>query len=222
MAIGDLLTVEEAMRWLGVDGAQAGDVATIVTMASAWLDTLCRRKLAARDYTDLRFTASGTKLYPDAWPISVSAPITITLDEIAQTVWRSEADGDLDRYDVVVASDDPWDEAQGVRNHFYRRYGWQSVLGMGWVRYRKPSDGPVGRYRVRISCRAGYEPVPEMLKTACKHLVTILWRDWRRRGAGAMQLSTPTRGSITVRDELPEIVRDTVALYRARPPIEAI
>jgi hypothetical protein len=201
MAAQDLVALAEAKAFLKKTGtADDAVVASLITRASDWLESLTGRKLKAQAFTDLRLTGQGRKLYPPAWPIDATATVTIKLDEIAQTVWRSEADGDVDQKDVVVASDDPWDERFGLRNHFYRWQGWESALGLSWRQSRSPADRQIGQNRVLLSYTGGYATVPEDLKQACLYLIQKLWRDLDQQRTGLSVIQVPGGGSVTIPD----------------------
>lgn len=176
---------------------------------------LTGRKLAARTYTNLRLTGpSATKLYVPAWPIDVTQAITIKLDEITQTVWRTEADGDVDQKDVVVASDDPFDDRWGALNHFYRWQGWESALGMYWEN-SVPASSQFGRNRLLLTYKGGYSTIPSDLKQAANYLVQKLWRDQQKQQTGMTVISVPQGGAVTIPDpSIPREVLSLIAPYR--------
>lgn len=216
MAAQDLLTLAETKVFLKQTGTGNDTIVTgLITRASAWLETLTGRKLKAQTFTNLRFSGQGRKLYPPAWPIDATASVTVKLDEIAQTVWRSETDGDVDQKDVIVASDDPWDERFGLRNHFYRWQGWESALGLYWREFRQPSDRQIGQNRVLLSYTGGYGTVPEDLKQACLYLIQKLWRDVDQQRTGLSVVQVPGGGSVTILDPtIPKEVTMLIAPYQ--------
>lgn len=220
MAAQDLVSLAEAEEFLRTGAEESVALQAAITRASDWIEQLTRRKLAERTYTNLRLTGPvSTKLYPPAWPINVSQTVTISLDEVAQTVWRSESDGDVDSKDVVVASDDPWDERFGLRNHFYRWQGWASALGLYWrERSNAPSSTQFGQYRVLLSYTGGYNPVPEDLKLACLYLLQKVYaRDQAKQLAGVASLTFPSgsTGFVQLTDSaIPREVWALIAPYR--------
>lgn len=225
MATQDLVTVPEAKAFLNkVAAADDPKVAALITRASNIIETLTQRPLAWRAFTNLRLTGPRSrKFYPTVWPIDVTQSITIALDGIAQTIWRTEADGDPDQKDVVVCSDDPFDTRMGAQNHFFRWATWESALSWGWEagRYSRDVVGPglpFGQNRLLLSYTGGYKPIPEDLKQACCYLVQKLWRDQDRQLAGVATMSAPASGAVSyVPPADPPVPRETwllIAPYR--------
>lgn len=215
MAAQDLVTLAEAKSFLKKSGTtDDATVATLITRASDWLEMLTGRKFKAQVFSNLRLTGPASlKLYPPAWPIDPTANVTIKVDEVAQTIWRSETDGDVDSKDVVVASDDPWDARFGLQNHFYRSAGWQSALSWGWP--SRSQSGTFGRNRVLLSYTGGYATVPEDLKQACLYLIQKLWRDLDQQRTGLSVIQVPGGGSVTIPDPtIPKEVTMLIAPYQ--------
>lgn len=211
MAAQDLISAAEAKAWLKQTGAQNDAlIATLITRASDRLETLTQRKLKARTVSSARLTGpDDLKLYVPVWPIDVTATITITVDGVAQTVWRVEADGDPAAFDVVVASDDPFDNRFGQANHFRRWQGWASALGWGWDGGDEPAPG-----NVVLSFTGGYATVPEDLKQACCYLVQKYFRDVDKQQTGMTVISVPQGGAVTIPDpSMPREVMDLIAPY---------
>lgn len=67
----------------------------------------------------------GCYLYAPIRPIKVTAAVTITLDGVAQTVWRSPADDPVADKDVVVVSSVPGSSL--CPDQFYRAAGWSGA-----------------------------------------------------------------------------------------------
>jgi hypothetical protein len=213
MAAQDLVTLAEAKAFLGKTGtADDPMVMALITRASDWIEQMTDRKLAQRTYTNLRFTGPrSAKLYVPAWPIAAGSAVTVALDGTAQTVWRTEADGDPALKDVVVASDDPWDTRWGAQNHFYRAAGWDSALSWGWEGARDPN---VGQHNVLLTYTGGYATIPEDLKLAACYLIQKLFRDQQKQVTGMTAISVAAGGTITVPEPfMPREVRDLVAPY---------
>jgi hypothetical protein len=216
MPAADLVRVEDAKAFLKQTGvSDDGDLAGIITRASMWAEQLVGRPLRVRVYTNLRLTGPiGAKLYVPSWPINVTETLTIKLDEVTQTVWKTEANGDVDSFDVVVGSDDPWDVRWGTRNHLYRSLGWSSALGRYW--FTEPSwSNYRGQYRILLSYTGGYDPVPDDLQQAVLYLVQKLQRDTKHQATGATVITTATGGSIAIPDPaVPREARELLAPYR--------
>jgi len=223
MAAEDLVTISDAKTFLKLTGsADDGKVAALITRASAWAEQITLRKLRIRAYTNLRFTGpSGVTLRIHGWPIATAQTVTVKLDEVTQTVWRTEADGDIDDKDVVVASDDAWDTRWGKANHLYRSAGWGSGLGRYWGSAPRSSD-QLGQHRVLLSYTGGYDPVPEDLQQATFYLLQKLWRDQEKQQTGLTVINLPTGGSVSLPETgIPREAMDVLSLY-ARPVLGAV
>ncbi len=225
MATADLVTVDEALAFLAK--ASANDVpvlAALVTLASSWVERITDRPLAKRAFTSLRLTGTDApQLYVPAWPIDPDSTVTVTLDGTTLTVWRKEADGTIDNFDVIVGSDDPWDERFGMRNHLYRELGWATSgtwteagpwLGMGASPFRD-MPAAIRPYRVLLSYTGGYATasIPQDLKLACLYLIQKLWQDQEGQQTGLQSLSTPTGGTIVLPPD-PSIPAEVKILLR--------
>jgi hypothetical protein len=161
-----LVTMVEARAALGMpsDASDDVNVEQVVNAASALAETVyCSRPLKARAYTNVRIAGPcHEKLYPLiadcdqqlAAPIDTAATVTIILGGTAQTLWKSEADGDPDAKDVAV-----------FRDYFYRSGGWSTTSGF-------PSGVP---RNVLLSYTGGLNPVPDDLKEATLELVQKLY-----------------------------------------------
>jgi len=214
MATQDLVTLAEAKAWVNITGTtEDAKLMSHITRASDWIEQMADRKLAERAFSSLRFTGPpSTKLYVPAWPIKTGATITITVDAVAQVLWKTEADGLPDDADVVVASDDPWDTRWGAQNHFYRRWTWESALGFAW---QSPRDPNFGQHNVLLSYTGGYNPIPEDLKLAACYLVQKLFRDQQKQAVGFTSIALPAGGAISVPEPfMPREVRDLIAPYQ--------
>lgn len=222
MAAEDLVTISDAKTFLKLTGSvDDGKVAALITRASAWAEQIALRKLRVRAYTNLRLTGpKSEKLYLPGWPIDATATVTVKVDEATQTVWRTESDGDVDSKDVVVASDDPWDERWGTRNHLYRSLGWGSALGRFWN--ADPARAPIGRYRVLLSYTGGFATVPEDLQQGVFYLLQKLWRDQEKQQTGLTIINLPTGGSVSLPETgIPQEAMEILGFY-ARPVLGAV
>jgi|FLYL01.1.fsa_nt_gi hypothetical protein len=196
-----LLEIAEARAWLGASPADDPLVQAAIDAATELLEgpAGCNRPLRRATYTDLRLVGPwGRRLYLRAAPVDVAAVITLTVDGVAQTVWRTEADGARDTFDVWVAGDDPWDTL-GRANHLYRQVGWRSA-GDPW--------------NVRLSYRGGFDPVPDDLREAALYVVQKFVRDAQKGLADVSTVTLPS-GSITLLDiPMPRTARLALMRYR--------
>lgn len=215
----DLVAIDDAVAFLKAGDSDAPSIAGFLTAASAWCESYCGRPLRRRTVTNLRLTGpDGAQLFPPLFPIDPASAVTIKLDEATQTVWRTEADGDVDAKDVVCASSDPFDERVGL-DHFYRRYGWTSALGWAWMSARNVS---LGRNRVLLSYTGGYSPVPDDLQLACLYVLQKVWRDTDKQAGGVTLVTLPVGGSIQLApDEVPKEAVRLLARY-LRPIMAAV
>lgn len=152
-----LVSVLEARGVLGIsDSAQDAAVESMIERATAEAETRCMRPLKQRTLTNLRVTGRcGTELYPEwypgaAWPINAAGTVAVSVDGVAQTLWKSESDGDPALKDVAVYPD-----------CFYRAMGWNLI-------------GTAAR-NVVLTYDGGFNPVPEDLKTAVLDLIAKRW-----------------------------------------------
>lgn len=149
-----LVSLDEAKSALGIDdSSQDAAVESLVDQASALAENdYCRRPLKQRTLTNLRVAGpcQSRTLYPEAWPIDVAGTVAVAVNGTAQTLWKSESDGDPDLKDVQVYED-----------HFYRPHGWY----------------PTGQTErnVVLTYDGGYDPVPEDLKVAVLELILKLY-----------------------------------------------
>ena len=109
LADNALLTLAEAVAFLNLGDtlsvAQESLVNDCVNRVSSFIEELMNRPLAQRAYTSLRLPSRRSALlFPPAAPISIAQTITLSLDGTAQTVWKSEADGDPADFEVEVRS----------------------------------------------------------------------------------------------------------------------
>ncbi len=197
MPTGDLVTLEEAREFLRTGSDTDGRVVALITRASLWLEQLAQRPLAARVFTDVRLWAkTPQRVSLPAWPLDPTAAVTLSLGGTAQTVWRKEADGDPETFDVVVCSDDPWDERFGLRNYLFRSAGWTTGLTSGWDTQADRSP------QIRLTYTGGYATAsaPADLKQACLYLLQKLWRDADQQRTGLTVVALPSGGSTVIPD----------------------
>jgi hypothetical protein len=149
-----LVSVAEAKRALGIeDSFQDAVVEDVIDKASALAETVyCHRPLKRRAVTDLRVEgpAYGRRLYPVIWPIDTAGLVTVAVNGVSQTLWKTEGDGDPGQKNVQVYPD-----------HFYRAAGWSPT-------------GSTER-NVVLTYSGGYDPVPEDLQEAALEVILKIW-----------------------------------------------
>jgi len=195
-----LVDLGAAKATLNISGTKDdGLLESCINRASAWCESLCGRPLKERTFSAIRLQGPrSTKLYLAA-PIKVtgtSGTLTVSVDEIAQTVWRTEADGDPQAKDVMVASDDPHDPT-GLRNHLFRSARWDSAAAWGWEgNGRSPFVQP---NNVLLTYTGGFNPVPADLQQACLDLLQKLFRDAQKQLGEVVSVSGPS-GAVQLLD----------------------
>ena len=142
-----LVTVEEATAFL-TPSADV-DVIDLINRATDYCEEYCNRPLMAREFEDLRLPAQESPyLRLRVFPIDVEEDIVVYLDNVLQTVWKTEDDGDQEDFDVVVGGDVP-----GVPNYLYRHCGWLTCL------WRTPNP-------IRLTYTGGFATAPGHLRDA--------------------------------------------------------
>jgi hypothetical protein len=123
-----LATLDEAKAYLNQTGdAQDPQIEAAVNKASDYLESkLGPLKVRTKTWR-LPGREHGCRLYAPIAPIDVTADITITIDGVAQTVWKSLVDDPVAGKDVVVVSSAP--ESSLCPDQFHRVGGWNSTTG---------------------------------------------------------------------------------------------
>lgn len=163
MALGAhaLVTLIEAKQELSIEGADLdAQVERYINDASEWCEHLCGRRLKARTVTYARPGPRACELPVDPWPIDLTQPILITVDGVAQTVWKEPADGAQTNFHVIARSFVPG----APPDHFYRAAGWGAPAAT------QPDN-------VTLTYTGGIAIVPQLLKDACLLLVQKVSRD---------------------------------------------
>lgn len=197
-----LVTVEEAKSWLNVTGAtDDAKLEDEINRASEALEAYCNRPLKKATYTNVRLMGGARPtLYLKAVPIDVAAALTISVDAVVQTVWKTEADGDPALKDVIVGSDDHT-TLLGQQNHLWRGPGW------GCPSYSNP-------YNVLLTYTGGLGTTPDDLKGAAFYVIQKLWRDRTKGLTDVTTISGPS-GSINILDiAMPRWARQALDRFR--------
>lgn len=194
----DLLTPQELASFLQLPDGPAAlvDIAQpLITAASLLCEEATHRPLKARTVTSLRLAGrSGPKLYVDLFPIDTSQTVSVAVDGQAQTVWRTEADGSPDGFDVLVGSDDQLNGNVGLNNHLWRWLSWDIGLrSQQWFpEYFYQRQHP---YVLLLSWTGGFATVPEDLKLACKFIAQQIYRDQTKQETATTSRSSRVGGA---------------------------
>lgn len=119
-----LVTLAEAKAYLNhIGDAEDAQIETAINKASDYVQSkLGWGPIKERTQTWRLPSYDGCHLYAPIRPIKVTSTVTITLDGVAQTVWRSSADDPEAGKDVVVVSSVPG--SSFCPDRFYRAAGW--------------------------------------------------------------------------------------------------
>jgi hypothetical protein len=133
----------------------------------------------------------------------------VWFNEVQQLVWKAEADGLPENFDVLLATDDPY--LRGP-NHLWRSAGWAATS------WKNP-------YPVKIdTLTAGFDkpdaptlnPIPEDLKEAAFLLVQKFFRDQTRQLAEVATVTTPD-GSLSMFDtSIPKRAMEILNSYQRK------
>lgn len=180
-----LLTVADAEAFLRISNPTLAE--DLVNRASDYCEWYCNRPLKARELANLRYAAQKEpRLRVLATPINTAtATLTITLDDTAQTVWKVEASGDQEDFDVVVGADVP-----GEPSYFYRSDGWVSAIA------KRP-------FPILITYTGGLATIPHELRDAALLVVANLYDAQEKKLAPVAAFGDgPVSPAVTYRAEL--------------------
>ena len=179
---------------LVVGAAQDGALESLINAATLSIEEYCNRLWKERAVSERVEGPAATHLWLRAVPLKATVAVTVTVDDVAQTVWKQEADGLQSAFDVIARPD-----------HLYRRAGW------------RPGTGDP--YNVLLSYTGGYAAaaIPAPVKQACLYVVQKLFRDSQRQLAEVAQVAGPM-GSVNFIDNagLPRMARMLLDPYRLR------
>jgi hypothetical protein len=175
-----LCTLNAAKAFIQPGGMTSADdprLEEVINRASSLIESWCGRPFAKATHTDRFRGPCSTDLFVSHTPIAVTQPITVTVNSIVQTVWRSEADGDplllTSSAQVIVmrSCSDP----TFTPDMLYRAAGWG---GTSYPAYVGPANVLLtysGGFA--LSPTAGYPPVPSDLEEAALEVVKKIWND---------------------------------------------
>lgn len=190
-----LVDLQDAKGFLVIAGGENdGLIEAAINVATLALEQYCNRVFLERAVTAVRVEGPHARhLWLRAVPLNPAAAVTVTVDDVAQTVWRAESDGVQGDFDVIARPD-----------HLYRRRGWAACSD--------PAN-------VLLAYTGGFAAaaLPAPVKQACLYLVQRIFRDGKRQLADVAQMSNPM-GSVSLLDTggLPLMVRQLLDPYRLR------
>lgn len=194
-----LVTLEAAKTFLRLTTDKDDTVLeTLINRASDLCETWCCRPLKQKTLTNVRMVGPTTCRLPLlAVPVNTGSAVTVKVDGVSQTVWRTEADGDPGGFDVILASYHP----EGVRgpDHLYRASGWA---------------GGAQPYNVLVTYTGGFVTVPDDLQQACLYIVQRLFRDVQKQLTDVVTVSTAAGGVTVLDTALPRVVEVLLTPYR--------
>ena len=187
-AIVDLTTAKGFLVVAGT--SDDGAIEAAINAASLACEHYCNRFFKERTVTERVEGVCATKLYLSAVPLKATATVTVSVDDVAQTVWRTEADGLQSAFDVLARPD-----------HLYRRRGWD------------PLADP---YNVLLSYTGGFAAaaLPAPVKEGCLYMVQKLFRDSKRQLAEVAQVNTPMGGITILDNAMPRVAQMLLDPYR--------
>ena len=160
--------------------ANGDDLITLINRASDDCEGYCNRPLKQQTFTAIRLRGqSHPNLRPLATPIDMAGAISLSVDAIALTIWKAEADGDPALKDVIVGADVP-----GAPTFFYRASGWLGATP----------------WPVLATFTGGLDPIPDDLQQAALLVCQTMQRQEKGQtevqayGPGPVSQSVSYRG----------------------------
>ena len=190
MALNDnaLVSLPAAKDFLGAGLGSSDDqrIEAAINRASDLIEGYCNRPLKESTHTNLRLRGpAGCHLFLRHIPIKTSDTVSVTVDTIAQTVWRSESDGDPALFQVIVARSG--DDESLTPDHLYRSCGWA------------PYYYPLSPYNVVVTYTGGFATIPSDLEEAALEVFKKVWND-QSKGLQDVTTVNLVGGGITLFD----------------------
>lgn len=174
-------------------------IQTLINRASDWIEDYCNRLFVARPFTMRLPGQAMPHLRPPATPLDLVAPLTVSVNGVAQTIWRTEADGDPAGKQVVVGADVP-----GTPTFLYRAAGWCGT--------------PPTPILLTYTGGHPFAALPGDLKEAAQLVVQTLHRHWRNLEPMQAMPAGATGGLVTFRtDHVPMAAISILNQYRIIP-----
>lgn len=194
LAANALVTLSEAQEYLGSGSDADPKVEAAINRASGLIEAYCDRPLKrtpAIGPVAFRLSAiRGCVLRVDADPIDVDQVVAVTVDGTVQTVWRKEADGDPNDFEIVVGyvSDGVFHPGKSERVLFrpdtlYRSKEWLTTKVGG----------------ILLSYFGGLPAIPEDLKEVALLMVRKVFDNQQKSLSEVITVNTPS-GGVTLFD----------------------
>src|SRR6266545_3630143 len=102
-----LVALATAKSFLIVTGSEHDAlIEETINAASAAVEDYCKRPFKKRAVVAERAEGFwGQKLYLRVTPLDATAAVTVTVNEVVETVWRSEADGQQSSFQIIARPD---------------------------------------------------------------------------------------------------------------------
>jgi len=198
-----LLSIAEALDLLGAGTAEEPRLELVINRACGLIERYCERPLRRAQYARRVRGRVATAFFLEATPVDVGTTVGVTVGTTAQTVWRTESDGNPAGFDVVVARSAEGGPLQP--DHLYRRTGWWPSI-------------PGEPYNILLSYWGGLPTTPEDLKEAAFLTVRKLFDDQTKSTGEIVGLTTPSGGVTPVQEWLPARAREILDLTYKRTP----
>jgi hypothetical protein len=165
-ALVSLQTAKAFIQPGGMTSTDDARVEEVINRVSDAVERHCGRRLVQVNYTGANILRIGGLGYGyhlrlDHTPIDTSAPVAVTVDGVAQTVWRSDADGDPINFDVIVRPG----QYPLAPDRLYRAMGWAPTWG-------RPDN-------VTVDYKGGFliGAIPKDLEEAALEIIKLVWTD---------------------------------------------
>lgn len=193
-----LATLDEVKAYLNHTGdAQDPQIEAAINKASDYLESkLGPLKVRTKTWR-LPGREHGCRLYAPIVPIDVTADITLSIDGVAQTVWRSMIDDPVTGKDVVVVSSVP--ESPLCPDQFHRVGGWNSSTG-------EPEP-------IVLTMTGGFAnaaAVPGRFLEAFQLIVAKLFRDEIQQNPDTISVATPGGIFTRIDTDIPRRAREII------------
>src|SRR5262245_59404027 len=203
LAANALVTREDAKSFMDIDASSDdANLEKVINRVSDAIERWCRRPLRQATYTDLRLRGPYCpELFLRHTPISVTDPISVVVNSLSLTVWRTEADGDPAAKDVVVQGSA--ESSVFAPDMLYRAYGWDS-----YSEY-VPNN-------VKLTYTGGWAlaSIPDDLQEAALEIIKQVWNDQDKGLQDVTTVTLPTGGFTVFAAPFPRRALQLLEPYR--------
>lgn len=212
LASNALVTLVQAKAFLKITQDDQDDLITdLINRASDFVEGAqgCGRRIAYREVVTRLRPQRSQDLWLPVVPIDVEEPVLVTVDGVAQTVWRIEDDGDPANFDVIVRARSPG--SPWCPDQLWRAAGW---LGGSASR----PDPILVEYSGGFFIDDDFGELPGDLKDAVFLVVQNLYRLQAKQLGGIATMSGGPVGSVgwegAAASLIPMAARRTIDSYR--------